>query len=95
MMLVPRTVALGGLGFAYLALIAGLVFPLQALRNSCAVYGVVLVGWPLWSVAVVVSIVVAWSMRRNRALRNAAMLALALNVAAFATIGLPFPGSCS
>jgi hypothetical protein len=46
-------------------------------------------------VAAVVSIAVAWSMRRNRALRNAGMLALALNVAAFATIWLPFPGSCS
>ena len=95
MMPVPRNVALAGLGFAYLALIAGLAFPLQALRDSCAAYGIVLVSWPLWTVAVVVSIAVAWSMRRNRALRNAGMLALALNVAAFATIGLPFPGSCS
>jgi hypothetical protein len=92
---IGRSVVLGGLGFAYLALIVGLVFPLQALRDSCAVYGVVLVSWPLWAAAAVVSTAVAWFARRNGRMRTAALLALALNVLAFATIWLPFPGSCS
>ena len=90
-----RSVAFGGLGFAYLALLGGLVFPLRALHDSCAVYGIVLVSWPLWAAAVAVSIAVAWFMRGSRRQRDAALLALALNVAAFATIWLPFPGSCS
>ena len=92
---VARSVAWGGLGFAYLALVGGLVFPLRALHDSCAAYGIVLVSWPLWAAALIVSAVVAWSMRRSERMRNAAVLALALNVAAFATIWLPFPGSCS
>jgi hypothetical protein len=32
------------------------------LRDSCAVYGIVLVSWPLWRAAVIVSIAVAWCM---------------------------------
>jgi hypothetical protein len=90
-----RSFALGGLGFACLALLAGLAFPLQALRDSCAVYGIVLVSWPLWAAAVIVSIAVAWSARDSGRIRHAALLALGLNLAAFATIWLPFPGSCS
>jgi hypothetical protein len=90
-----RSLAWGGVGFAYLAFVSGLVFPLRALRDSCAVYGIVLVSWPLWATAVAGSIAIAWSMRGSERMRNAALLALALNVAAFATIWLPFPGSCS
>ena len=90
-----RSLAWGGVGVAYLAFVSGLVFPLRALRDSCAVYGIVLVSWPLWAAAVAVSIAVAWFMRGSRRQRDAALLALALNVAAFATIWLPFPGSCS
>jgi len=90
-----RRVAWSGLGFAYLALLGGLVFPLRAMRDSCAAYGIVLVSWPLWAAALIVSAILAWAMRRSERMRNAALLALALNVAAFATIWLPFPGSGS
>ena len=92
---VARSVAWSGLGFAYLALVGGLVFPLLALRDSCAAYGIVLVSWPLWTAALIVSAVVAWSMRRSECMRDAALIALALNLAAFATFWLPFSGSCS
>ena len=71
------------------------MFPLQALRDSCAGYGIVLVSWPRWAAAVVVSIAIAWFMRGSAHLHDAALLALALNVAAFATAWLPFAGSCS
>ena len=90
-----RLLGWGGLVFAYLALVGGLMFPLRALRDSCAVYGIVLVSWPLWAAALIVSTVIAWSMRGSQRMRNTALLALALNVAAFATLWLPFPGSCS
>jgi hypothetical protein len=92
---VARSVALGGLGFAYLALIIGLLFPLRALRDSCAAYGIVLVSWPLWAAAVIVSIGVARFAKGNGRMRYTSLLALALNVLAFATVWLPFPGSCS